>query len=505
MNQSGSSPLGARPSRPVTVAFAQHPAPDAFERLAAEFVGAAARAVPEPLASLVFASPICARSTDRSVLWHAGYRERKHWQLMLVLSVLLVRATAKFIVRILLDRHAYGLALYGQLADRLLLVSSVCGKESSDSQFVTAYVPTAATDAVAVFGRITDLGSRARRCEALGVTEPVRIAWQLLYAGLGAGRRLRDRRASRLLQLQWTVWVVGLDWYSLLMLERSLDRLLSGSAITKVACAHEMHAYARIVWHVAAKHGARRSTVQHAPVSAGKPWYFTYEPERAAGLPLPEVFYVFDDWTADRLRPSYPATRFVLGCSNRYQEWRTVTPVAAPRRHYLFVSGLARCDNTIVLNAVRTVIGRGERVPIRLRLHPSADLSMAQNRWLRRIRASGRLEISVDTSLLNDLTSARAVIGMGSSVLYEALLLSRPVIQVLDEDRAPALEISDLPGVTQCRWQELDAPTLKSCVSIAVDRRAAARRLGLDQPLVTYDRLFDPETVEPGWSAAGRA
>lgn len=474
---------------------------EAFERLAADFVAAAARAVPGHLASMVFASPLCARSTDRSNLWHPGQRDRHRTTLVLWLAQ--IRAVAKGAIRLLFHHRAYGIALYGRVADRLLVVSSVCGQESADGRFTTSYVPTRADDAVAVFGLMSGLGARARRCEALDVGQQLRTAWRLLSAGMAAARHVRDRGARRLLLLQWTAWVVGLDWRALRTLERSLDEIVSQSGVARLACVHEMHDYARVVWHVASKHGARTSTLLHAPLSRGKPWYFTYESERAAGLSLPEVFYVYDQWTADELRASYPGTRFALGCSGRYEEWRTVREPAIDRRYYLFVPGLGRYDNTVVMNALGALLARGDVLPIRVRLHASADLSIGQKRWIARMRAAGRIDVSDGASLVDDLGGARAVIGMGSSVLYQALLLARPVVQVIDGDYLPALEVNDLPGAMQCVWSNLDAAMLKACEQIAPDRDAARSRLGLDQPLVTYDRLFDDAPAGPAPGAPG--
>lgn len=478
---------------------------DAFERLAAEFVGVALRAVPDSIASLVFASPLCARSTDLSKLWHPGYRDRRRLRTALVLWLAQFRAVAKGLIRLLFQRRAYGVALYGRIADRLLVVSSVCGRESADGCFTTSYVPTSEDDAVMVFGPMSDLGARARRCEAFEMGEQVRITWRLLSAGFAAARQVSERRARYLLLLQWTAWVVGLDWYSLAILERSLDQIVSGSGVTKVACAHEMHAYARVVWRVASKHGARTFTLLHAPLSRGKTWYYTYEPERAAGLALPDVFYVYDEWTADQLRASYPGTRFALGCSHRYEEWRTVREPTNDRRYYLFVPGLGRYDNTVVINALGALLDRGDVLPIRVRLHASADLSIGQKQWIARMRARGRLDVSDGASLVDDLAGARAVIGMGSSVLYQALLLARPVVQLIDEDYLPALEVNDLPGAMQSLWSSVDAGTLKACEQLAPDRDAARTRLGLDQPLVTYDRLFEGAPAEASRAAGGRA
>ncbi len=474
-------------------------ADDGFEDLAARFVSFVATRVSPGVASLVFASPLSVRSADLSSIWHPGYRRLRWRQLPILLGAALLMAFMKGIVKLLLFRRVFGMALYGEITDTLLVISSSCGQESAEERYSTSYVQTANKDALCVFGPLADLGRKGQVCHPPAMWSQIVICWGLLAGGVRTAVMMDGSRRSRVvLLLQWVGWVVSLDWRPLLILEESLTRVVTHRRVRRLGCVHEMHAYARIVWRVAAKHRLRSYAIQHAPLSFSKRWYFPDKLECAAGLAVPDVFFVYDNDTIQLLRPYYARTTFLLGCSCRYLDWRDQAggPPSPGGRHYLFVGGLANYDNTVVFNALRHLLeSHASMGPVRLRLHPMAVLSRGQRRLVRWMDKRKVVEVSSGTTLADDLVHAHGVIGMGSSVLLQALLLGKPVIQVVDPKYLPAIEVVQDEGAIQAWWNEVSSDMLRRCRSAVTDPGRVRERLGLDQPLVTYTRLFDDSGI----------
>lgn len=261
--------------------------------------------------------------------------------------------------------------------------------------------------------------------------------------------------------------------------------------MVKLGCVHEMHAYSRIVWRVAEKYGATGHTVQHAALSSGKRWYFSYPEERAAGLALPSVFYVFDDRTASLLRPWFETTRFVLGCSSRYVKWASHEPVSAPTHgQVLFAGALANFDNEVLFNALLNVSRkRPSAGAVVLRLHPAAQLGFRQKALLRYLLWKNLMALSNRTDLVADLAQARLVVGMSTTVLEEAILFGLPAVQITDEKYLLFVDVSGISGARQVNWKDLALEGIDPGLG-EIDTSAARERFGLDQPVVTYERLF---------------
>jgi hypothetical protein len=74
---------------------------DAFEASAAASVAAAAGCIPADIRPLIFASPVCARSSDVSLVWHSGYREKHRTVIVLRLLAALPLDLLKGMVRLL--------------------------------------------------------------------------------------------------------------------------------------------------------------------------------------------------------------------------------------------------------------------------------------------------------------------------------------------------------------------------------------------------------------------
>ncbi|MFA5844039.1 MAG: hypothetical protein WC971_04320 [Coriobacteriia bacterium] len=465
-------------------------ADDGFEAAAARFVAAAARELPEDLATLAFASPLAVRSPDLSLLWHEGLRRLEPRRVTRAVLAAQLVESAKGFVRLLTTHRRFAWKAYGSQSGKLLVATAICGEER-DGVFVTPYVPTVSDDAVFVFGTTDRLASGATPVRPMGFGEKLRIASRLAAAGARALREAGGTARERVwLHSTWEAWSFGLAWLHDRYLDRALDDHLDARTATAVGCIHEMHPYARVVWRVAAARGLERRAVQHAAVTEGKRWYFPQREELEAGLAVPDVLFAFDERVAELLRPALTATRFPPGCSGRYVGWKAAEPLVAPGRCVLAAGALARFENDTLLAAVARLVRDGSRLPVRVRLHPFADVSRADRRRLASWEREGRVEVSRGVPLSDDLSDAAVVLGMGTTVLEEALLLGRPVVQLTDERYVRYVDVEGVSGALVVDAGSFEAADIERAADLAVDPAAVRASLGLDHPVVDYARLF---------------
>lgn len=465
---------------------------DPFEKLAARFVHAVSTVVPDRFKSLVFSSPLCARDPDVCLLWHAGYRQRHRWRMLIQLCFSTARSLAKGIVKILGRREPFGYAVYGKVNDAILVLNSACGLMAPDGEYRTDYVASDKDDAMFVFGLMRECGRSARKIRAASAKEKALIAVSLAKNGIGVFLKMDGNLLDKtLLVLEWLSWVLGLQWLGNLYLEQVLSETVSRHHIKKIGCIHEMHSYSRIVWRVASRFGLDSFTVQHASLSQGKRWYFLHTEEISAGLALPDLFYVFDQKIAELLKPYFKNTRFTLGCSCRYRQWIDAKPLKADAEGYcLFVTGIAGFDNEVVIGSLRNMLSRSRlKIPVRLRLHSRAELSQQMRRWIRFQAKKGKIELSKDVPLARDIEGSRCVTGMSSTVLEEALLLGRPVIKLTHPDYLSYINLDGIAGAKDIDCRDL-SPELLCRMNIETDSLEMRKRLGLGQPVVTFERLF---------------
>ena len=95
-----------------------------------------------------------------------------------------------------------------------------------------------------------------------------------------------------------------------------------------------------------------------------------------------------------------------------------------------------------------------------------------------------------DSSLIADLESAIAVVGMSTTVLEEALLLGCPVIQLQHPDYRSFIDIDGVEGVMKMDYRKLLAKVLIEASTLTVDYVGMRKRLGLLNDIVVYKRLF---------------
>jgi len=472
-------------------------APDAFELAAGRFAAAAAAALPPELAFLAFASPISARTPDESDIWHPGLRARSAPELLAAIRATIGRERLKGVARLARDRSRYAFALYGQPGANLLVLTSICGTPvaSADTPgFTTPYVPTAPDDALLVFGDRSTCGPAQESLPATSAIAARRVTAALLVAGREGGLACGIAGVEReLLEATWEAWALGGRWAREWRLADALDIASQRTPdLERIGCIHEMHAYARVVWHHAARQGLARHTVQHAVVASGKRWYFSTADERAAGLVLPDVMYAFCDRDIELLSSAMPDTTLMRGCSGRYAGWRgsaALAPQAAGC--VLFAGALAGFDNDALFAAARayTDSGAAHGIP-RIRLHPYAVVSPRDREWLDAATSQGLVELSADTPLAHDLAAARVVVGMGTTVLQEALLLGRPVVQLADPAYVTYVDMTGFDAVLRVDADSFSATDVAAALALEPDHDQVRDRLGLDKPLVDYARLF---------------
>jgi len=412
------------------------------------------------------------------------------------------KESVKGFARLVRDRGRYSFALYGEPGADLLVLTSLCGSANVRG-FETPYVHTSPEDAMLVFGDVATCGPAEEALPPTTMSSAIRATNALRAAGRAGAEACGLTGVEReLLALEWDAWAVGgrwaHEWRLLDALTLAFGRL---SGLELIGCIHEMHAYARIVWDVASAAGLRRHTVQHAVVASGKRWYFSTAEEREAGLALPDVMFAFSDHDRRLLAPWLPGTRLESGCSGRYAGWRDAESMMSPADGYiLFAGALAGFDNDALFSCVRRYIDTGApEGTARLRLHPFAVVSRSDRRWLETVTGQGIVELSHGVTLRDDLAGARAVVGMGTTVLMEGLLLGRPVVHVTNpDDHVGYIDLDGLAGVHEVKTAVFDASCVAEALGLEPSHREVRDRLGLDKPLVDYGRLFsESHTPDP--------
>lgn len=467
---------------------------DEFEYLAVKFIETVAGIIPKQFASLVFASPLCARSPDLCMLWHTGYREKHRFRLSIELCFYTFIGLLKGLIKLAYNIRPFAYVLKGKIGSSLLVFPSLCGQESKDGSYKTSYVFKKNDDGIFVFGPVADFKKSSPQIVNLAFKEKLIVTYSLAKAGVTAFFAIKGKWLDKkLLLLLWLSWALSFQWLRDYCLETALSMIIEEHNIKKIGCIHEMHAYARVIWRVVVKCQIAGYTVQHAAIAPGKKWYFCYPEEKESGLAFPDVMYVYSHEVAEMLKPCYLNTQFILGCSSRFAHWKGSKPSPDRGSYYLFVGALAGFDNDLLVAALRRLLhSTGQSLPIRMRLHPQAVLSRGVKQWIKSNTKKGLIEISKNIPLKTDIENAIAVIGMGTTVLEEALLLGCPVIHLYHPDYLQYIDIDGIKGVIKRKARELNAGDLVEATSLKVDADAIKRKMGLNHPVVDYEQLFAP-------------
>jgi len=472
-----------------------------FERLASQIWRGAAERLSGDARLLAIVSPLSVRIPDSRLVWHPGLRARPRGMLFRSLLGEMFGAIARGIAKLLRGGVRFEVASIGTPGGGVLVVPSALGSVDKDGCFHTGYVKLDPACEAFVFGPAGSCGKGATPM-FIGSGELVLLAVRLKLAALVAVVRAKGPIGDRfLLLLEWLIWIAALRFAQDLVLSRALDERFSRGNISAIGCVHEMNSIGRTVWVVTGRHGISGRALQHAEITSGKRWYFPLPEELVAGVALPDEIFVYDERLAERLAPSLPGVRFRLGCSERYSRWKNIVQSAPPTDGVvLFVGALARFDNDIVIASLERVVSTHPSLPLAVRLHPVADISPSCARTLARLEAAGVVEVSRGVPLAADLVRASVVVGMSTTVLEEALLVGRPVIQLVDDTYLTYIELSGVAGVTRISHGELDVAVLTRAIhtpaeEIAVGAVEIARRLGLANSVVTHTMLLEPQAV----------
>ncbi len=462
---------------------------DPLETVAADFTAFTVGHLPADISTLPFASVISARSPDIYLLWHPVYRCKHKVGLLAYHAALMVYKKIRGCQALFSLRKQFRYKIYGEVGSTLLVTPALCGKESGGN-WQTNYVKISPQDALFVFGFGEQWGKNAHAAQALSVGKAYAYAWALSIAGISAAFSIKGTWADRILVLLlWLTWVVSFEWFESYYFKQTLEKAIKEHRLQKIGCIHEMHGYARLIWILGQQYHLSTHALQHASVTQGKRWYFADKAERKAGLQLPQHMYVYDRSMIDLLRPYFPTTEFKLGLSWRYAHWQDVKPVAGSGDHVLFVSALAGFDNTVLINVLKRLHSEGVLKQVHLRFHPLARLSPAARQWIKAQTDNGWIVLTGQVPLKEDLLKSKVVVGMGTTVLEEALLLGRPVVHIQHLDYVQYIHLHGVQGASLKAWDEITGRYLEDIPQPA-DVTDIRHRFGLEHPLVDYARLF---------------
>ena len=206
-----------------------------FEHMAARFVASAASHTSEHIKSLVFASPLSARSPDLSMLWHPEYRKKHGLKILLNQLMSICISCLKGTVKLFGNINPFGYAIYGEIRGALFAVTASCGSVSADGSYKTPYIKTDADDGLFVFGPVNKCGSHAVKMEALSFLKKCAVLYTLINIGVRAFTENQAKFSDRaLLLLDWLVWVLGLNWLYYYYLESALSKIVEENNIQKI-------------------------------------------------------------------------------------------------------------------------------------------------------------------------------------------------------------------------------------------------------------------------------
>ena len=123
-------------------------------------------------------------------------------------------------------------------------------------------------------------------------------------------------------------------------------------------------------------------------------------------------------------------------------------------------------------------------------MHPFAIVSRQNRNWLKKKVENKQIEYPKNSGLNNDLINATAVIGVGSTVLEEALLLGRPAIQITHPDYLRYVGIGGITGTRVIDHREFSWKDLLAITGCEVDANLVRSRFGLSEKEINYDVLF---------------
>ena len=153
---------------------------------------------------------------------------------------------------------------------------------------------------------------------------------------------------------------------------------------------------------------------------------------------------------------------------------------------------MASFDNKVLIDVLKCLKAEGRTQVIHLRFHPLARLTSREHQWIDRNVKEGWLILTGKVPLKEDLGHAKIVVGMGTTVLEEALLLGVPVLHIQHPDYVQYIHLQDVHGATLINWDLINADALHKAAK-QTQITNIRHRFGLQFPIVDYARFFASE------------
>ncbi len=403
---------------------------------------------------LIWAAPTASREAEDTIRWQPYYLKKKIWlKWIYFFSTLFVYAIVGFWRFFSYKGFHYEILKTGSKALLILPVEVTQGRHPQGrppqerNPYKTSYMiesagmsPAAKIDKL-IFSRTEPLG--VRRYE-LTVYKRIRIFMVLFFTLLGDffTRILKKETHEAYLDsfvilFQWIIaqkWFFHWDFYHFL---RNL--CLSGDGNYKVLVSvHEMSFYTKMIWQVSKEAGLLGVTAQHAMIYPEKLNFFPEKNEIEAGIPQPHIFFVYSPQMVTLLKPYFPKTRFLLGCSPRFNRWRDQKSLLRENgdvKNLLFVSGVMFYDVMLLLTAIKKLMKENRYKNFRfwVRFHPDGEMRIFDKVSVFLAHKLGKIEISRGP-LEETLKHTSLVVGSNTTTLQEAMLLGIPTLNIFHED-----------------------------------------------------------------------
>lgn len=395
---------------------------------------------------LIWAAPAASREAEDTIRWQPYYLKKKRWlKWIYFFSTVFVYAIIGFFRFFSYKGFRYEILKTGSKALLILPVEVTEGRAPYKTSYMIESAgenpdakPAVKIDKL-IFSRTEPMG--ARRYE-LTFYKRITIFMILFFTLLGdfftriAKKETREAYLdSFAILFQWIIaqrWFFHWDFYHFL-------RKLCGDGNYKVLVSvHEMSFYTKMIWQVSKENGLLGVTAQHAMIYPEKLNFFPEANEIEAGSPQPDIFFVYSPRMIDLLKPYFPKTRFLLGCSPRFNRWKGQKSWLRGNggvKNLLFVSGVMFYDVMLLLAALKKLrkADQNKNLKFWVRFHPDGEKRILDKISIFFAHRLGKIEISKGP-LEETLKHTSLVLGSNTTTLQEAILLGIPTLNIFHED-----------------------------------------------------------------------
>lgn len=457
--------------------------------------------LPSDMQFMVWSSPTSVRNPEISIIWHPIYSRRRFWARLFAYFPILAVSIARGIYKLLSYKGLFYAHIKGDSS--VLLVVPEAITEQSDS-FKTNYLIEEDGYSVdkLIFSHSIKRLKGGNHFSVLDFNAKINLFLKLIGIMLSDFKeQLFQKKITKEYMdalMIFTAWIASQSWYFIWDFYHLIAEITAHNRYKSLLALHEMHFYSRVLWQIADERKLVGVTAQHGLIIQEKLWYFPDKSESQADCPLPDIFFVYSDEIKENLQPLYPQTRFLRCCSSRFKHWKSAIDfsrghnIQNNKRIILIANSAAILHDNVVLKALRRLAGQrlDDSFTLRLRLHPKERLRLADQLWVRGAKILRRVEIS-SNSLQEDFKKADLVIGANSTVVYEALLMSVPVMGVFDECYIAS---SILPSYFTCHISSLTKDALSRHMERTPDENMTKRfkaNIGIFSPDLTTKLIFE--------------